>query len=88
MVDYHDFTTRNTPVRQRRQWGIGNLWINAARCRTCGEVVRSRNRHDFRWCGCGAIAVDGGSWYIKRSTAGEGGYDELSELFADVEQQG
>ena len=38
---------------------------NAARCRRCDTVVESRHRHDFVWCACGAIFVDGGTDYIR-----------------------
>ena len=66
MVDYHDFTTIDTPLAERRHLNVGDVWINAARCRSCGEEVRSRNRHDFRSCSCGDVTVDGGSFYCKR----------------------
>ena len=39
---------------------------NAARCLKCNDVIESKSRHDFRWCSCGAIAVDGGLTYLKR----------------------
>jgi Zn finger protein HypA/HybF involved in hydrogenase expression len=39
---------------------------NSARCRRCEEEIESTHRHDFRWCGCGAIAVDGGRSYLRR----------------------
>lgn len=44
-----------------------HLTRNAARCLACDEIVESRHRHDFVSCGCGAIAVDGGLEYLKRS---------------------
>lgn len=39
---------------------------NAARCKKCGDIIESKDRHDFRSCKCGAIAVDGGHEYIRR----------------------
>ncbi len=51
---------------ERRKLGVGDWWTNQARCMKCGDVVRSMNRHDYRSCECGAIAVDGGSWYPRR----------------------
>ena len=41
--------------------------INRAKCLKCGEVIKSAHRHDFNWCKCGAIAVDGGTAYNKRT---------------------
>lgn len=40
--------------------------INSCKCRSCGEVVYSRSRHDFSQCGCGNVAADGGNEYIRR----------------------
>ena len=39
---------------------------NKARCKLCGDVLESTSRHDFKWCKCGVMAVDGGHDYIKR----------------------
>ena len=47
-------------------------WI---KCRKCREKIRSNHRHDFRRCKCGAIAIDGGSDYMKIS--GEAGSWEV-----------
>lgn len=40
---------------------------NRAKCKICGDIVESKYRHDFKWCKCGAMAVDGGHAYIKRA---------------------
>ena len=39
---------------------------NAAKCKKCGDVIESVSRHDFKWCKCESIAVDGGKTYIRR----------------------
>lgn len=39
---------------------------NRARCLLCRDVIESLHRHDFRWCKCGAIFVDGGKDYRRR----------------------
>ena len=39
---------------------------NAAQCVKCGDVIESTHRHDFRYCKCQAIAVDGGTAYLRR----------------------
>ena len=39
---------------------------NSARCPQCGDEIESRHRHDFRFCRCGAMGVDGGHEYIRR----------------------
>lgn len=40
---------------------------NKIRCNKCGDVIESTRRHDFKFCKCGAVAVDGGKDYLKRS---------------------
>lgn len=39
---------------------------NAAQCRVCGTVIESHHRHDFKWCPCKSIYVDGGLDYLRR----------------------
>ena len=39
-------------------------------CPKCGQFIFSRTRHDFRWCGCGEVAIDGGFDYMKVSYKG------------------
>ncbi len=34
--------------------------INALQCWDCGDTIFSRALHDFRYCSCQAIFVDGG----------------------------
>ena len=52
---------------------------NAIRCRKCGEVIESTYTHDFKWCSCGVVAVDGGHEYLRRCGNMED-WDELSEI--------
>ena len=33
---------------------------NRIRCKKCGEIIESHTVHEFKWCSCGAVAVDGG----------------------------
>ena len=41
--------------------------ITAIKCSTCRDTIFSRARHDFHWCSCGEVAVDGGFDYLKIS---------------------
>jgi hypothetical protein len=38
---------------------------NAIRCRHCGDIIESRYGHDFKFCSCGRVAVDGGLAYAR-----------------------
>ena len=39
---------------------MNKIITNKIRCRKCGDVIESKYTHDFRFCKCGAVAVDGG----------------------------
>ena len=39
---------------------------NALICGKCGDYIFSAHRHDFKYCKCGAVAVDGGMEYLRR----------------------
>ena len=42
------------------------ILMNKIQCNKCGEVIGSTSRHDFKFCKCGAVAVDGGKVYLRR----------------------
>ena len=39
---------------------------NKIKCTFCGETIESKYRHDFEFCKCGKVAVDGGKDYLRR----------------------
>ena len=39
---------------------------NAIKCNHCGDVIESQYTHDFKWCKCETVAVDGGLSYARR----------------------
>ncbi len=52
------------PVIEREP--LKTLTRNAAHCSRCNDIIESKHRHDFVWCSCKALAVDGGLAYAKR----------------------
>ena len=42
------------------------ILVNQIRCVKCGDLIESKSRHDFKFCSCGAVAVDGGKDYLRR----------------------
>ena len=54
---------------------------NAIRCKKCGEIIESKHRHDFKFCKCGTVAVDGGHDYLRRL----GNQEDYEELFKTKE---
>ena len=52
---------------------------NRIRCKKCGDVIESFTVHDFKWCSCGSVAVDGGKDYLRRCGIRED-YEDLSEV--------
>jgi hypothetical protein len=84
-TDYHDFTEKTSSIAERRALNVGDIWMNRARCKKCGDVITSVNQHDFVRCKCGAIFVDGGSWYLRRG--GEiDAIEDMSDLFFDIKK--
>jgi hypothetical protein len=39
---------------------------NSIQCLECGDIIESKNRHDYVSCKCGNVSVDGGTDYLKR----------------------
>ena len=33
---------------------------HAIQCRKCSETIESKHVHDFKYCSCGAVGIDGG----------------------------
>lgn len=52
---------------------------NMVKCNHCGDIIESRHRHDFVFCSCGRVAVDGGHAYLRRVYQEEGDFTEMSE---------
>ena len=52
---------------------------NKIMCRKCGDIIESILAHDFKFCSCGACAVDGGTEYLRRVGERED-WEELSQF--------
>ena len=52
--------------------------VNKIRCNKCGDIIESVSDHDFEFCKCGAVAVDGGHDYLRRSFIEKDCYIDLS----------
>ncbi len=87
-VDYHDFTTQDTPKDERRKLNVGDIYINSVKCNNCGVTIRSKNRHDMVSCKCNSlkrVSVDGGSFYSKISYAEHADFEQITVYYNDVE---
>jgi len=63
---------------------MSKIKINKIQCLHCKDIIESTHRHDFKWCRCGKVSVDGGNDYLKRSWYGNNplsNYKELSEYY-------
>lgn len=56
---------------------------NAAKCNKCKDEIWSANRHDYRECQCGSIAVDGGLAYLRRVGSSED-FDDRSIIVPEA----
>lgn len=57
--------------------------LNKCQCKKCGDIIESKHRHDFVWCKCGSIAVDGGKDYLKRC----GNLEDMVEMSESYEEE-
>lgn len=45
---------------------VSKIKVNKAKCLKCGDIIESKHRHDFVFCKCESVAVDGGKDYLRR----------------------
>ena len=50
--------------------------VNKIQCKKCKDIIESKHVHDFKWCTCKSIAVDGGLEYLRRI----GNLEDIIEL--------
>lgn len=56
---------------------IDKIKTNKIKCKKCGDIIESTSVHDFKWCSCGTVAVDGGNEYLRR-LGNEEDFEDLS----------
>lgn len=52
------------------------ILLNKIQCKKCKDIIESKYVHDFKWCVCRNIAVDGGLEYLRRI----GNLEDIIEL--------
>jgi len=52
------------------------ILVNKIQCKKCKDIIESKHVHDFKWCTCKSIAVDGGLEYLRRV----GNIEDIIEL--------
>ena len=52
------------------------ILVNKIQCKKCKDIIESKYVHDFKWCVCRNIAVDGGLEYLRRV----GNLEDIIEL--------
>ena len=52
------------------------ILVNKIQCKKCKDIIESKHIHDFKWCTCKSIAVDGGLEYLRRV----GSFEDIIEL--------
>jgi hypothetical protein len=60
---------------------------NQVRCGNCLHEPFSAHRHDFQYCTCGMVAVDGGMEYLRR-VGDHDTYEDISILVDDEDYKG
>lgn len=60
------------------------ILVNKIQCKKCKDIIESKYVHDFKWCTCKSIAVDGGLEYLRRV----GNFEDIIELSEfEIEQK-
>ena len=60
---------------------------NKIQCNRCGDIIESLSGHDFKYCSCGAVAVDGGrNAYGMRRIGNPGDWADLSEITSEEDE--
>jgi len=57
--------------------------VNQIKCLKCGDKPYSQHRHDFTYCQCKTVAVDGGLDYLRRV----GDLDQYEELSIELPEK-
>lgn len=55
--------------------------VNKIQCKKCKDVIESKHIHDFKWCTCKSIVIDGGLEYLRRV----GNLEDIIEL-SEIEE--
>ena len=66
---------------------MDKIITNKIKCKTCGDVIESFFTHDLKRCQCGAVEIDGGKEYLRRSANSIDDFIELSTVINDDEIQ-
>lgn len=53
---------------------------NIIKCKHCNNIIESTHRHDFKFCSCKTVAVDGGKEYLRRTFQKQDDYIEMSVI--------
>ena len=59
-----------------KDFSDNQILINKIQCNKCKDIIESKHVHDFKWCSCKSIAVDGGLEYLRRV----GNLEDIIEL--------
>jgi len=60
--------------------------ITAVQCNVCGDIIWSRAQHDFHYCSCGSVAIDGGMTGYVRILGNNEDY-EMYDLELDISEK-
>ena len=57
---------------------------NSIRCKKCNSILESKSTHDFNWCDCKSIFIDGGFDYCRY---GGKGLDYIENLSVIIDEE-
>ena len=66
----------NSEKTKEKDLSDKKILVNKIQCKKCKDIIESKYVHDFKWCVCRNIAVDGGLEYLRRV----GNLEDIIEL--------
>ena len=66
----------NSEKTKAKDFSDNKILVNKIQCKKCKDIIESKYVHDFKWCVCRNIAVDGGLEYLRRV----GNLEDIIEL--------
>ena len=62
-------------------WHNRKILRNMLKCLSCGDIIESKHLHDFVWCSCKNVFIDGGTSYVRYGGKMDG--IQLLTVYAD-----
>jgi hypothetical protein len=60
--------------------------MSKIRCKFCNDIIESLHRHDFKWCKCKKVFIDGGNDYLRCGTPNGVAFEDAIEIIESIKK--